>query len=86
MRLPSLILGRDRARDRLGLEIALMLALKVALIYALWHAFFSQPVLKKMTVGLDPARVAAVLVSPSANAVPTGLTFVVTIPISEDQP
>lgn len=71
-------------RDRLGLEIALMLVIKIALIYALWLAFFSEPVLRKMTEGLDPQRVAAAVVS--SHAVPNGLTFAPPTPALESQP
>jgi hypothetical protein len=51
-------------------EIALMLAVKAALLYGIWFAFFSEPQLPRMTEGMDPGRVAAVLVAPTTTAAP----------------
>ncbi|MEW6512589.1 MAG: cytochrome oxidase putative small subunit CydP [Pseudomonadota bacterium] len=69
MRLRSLNPFRDttgRPRSPLGREIAAMLAVKMFVLYGIWNAFFSQPVLPKMIQGMDPDRVAAVLVAPDA--------------------
>jgi hypothetical protein len=56
-------LPRILGRKPLAREIVLTLALKLLLLYGLWAAFFSQPLLPKMTEGMDPGRVAAVLVA-----------------------
>lgn len=79
MRLRPLNPFRDtegRPRSPLVREIAFMLAFKMLLLYAIWQAFFSQPVLPKMTEGMDPGRVAAVLIAPgNTSAVPPAPTF-----------
>jgi hypothetical protein len=54
-------------RGSLRREIVVLLAVKAALLYGLWLAFFSQPLLPKMTEGMDPARVAAALVAPPSD-------------------
>lgn len=79
MRLRTLNPFRDsagRPRSPLRREIALMLALKLLLLFGIWKAFFSQPVLPKMTEGMDPDRVAAVLIAPAAaGAIPSAPGF-----------
>jgi len=73
MRLPALSLFRKenttQRRSLLRREIAAMLAVKMLVLYGIWNAFFSNPVLPKMIEGMDPARVAAVIISttPTAN-------------------
>jgi hypothetical protein len=56
-----------RLKSKLGREIALLLAAKIALLVAIRAAFFSDPVLPKMTEGMDPGRVAAAIVAPAPN-------------------
>jgi hypothetical protein len=52
---------------RLSREIGLMLAIKVLVLYGLWLAFFSQPVIDSMIVGMDPERVASAVVPPATS-------------------
>jgi len=69
MRLPRLIRGAAAAQGRrasLGRDIALLLAAKIALLMVIRAAFFSDPVLPKMTEGMDPGRVAAAIVAAPA--------------------
>lgn len=67
---------QGRPRSPLGREIAAMLAVKALVLYGIWSAFFSQPLLPRMTEGMDPDRVAAVLIAPgSTGAVPSAPTF-----------
>lgn len=63
MRLPRLGFGA-RGRKLLAREIALTLAIKLLLLYGIWSAFFSRPAIDSMIEGMDPDRVAAVLVAP----------------------
>jgi hypothetical protein len=58
-------------RNLLGREIAAMLAVKLLVLYGIWNAFFSQPLLPKMIAGMDPGRVAAVLIASDAPPAPT---------------
>lgn len=61
-------LARSVQDRKLIRHIVWILALKVLLLYGLWKAFFSAPVLPKMTEGMDPGRVAAALVAPAAGS------------------
>ncbi len=63
--MPTLI--RSAQDRKLIRHIVWVLALKVLLLYGLWKAFFSAPVLPKMTEGMDPGRVAAALVAPGVD-------------------
>jgi len=54
-------------RLNLKREIVLALVVKLMVLYGLWYAFFSEPELKKMSVGLDPERVAETLIAPRSN-------------------
>lgn len=59
--------GPPRRTRLLRREIAALLAIKALLLYGIWCAFFSDPVLPKMTEGMDPARVAnAIVATPPA--------------------
>lgn len=67
MQLPRVICKRTKdghKKSALGREIAVMLLIKVVLLYGLWLAFFNHPAIPNMTRGMDPGRVAAVLVAP----------------------
>lgn len=71
VRLPAVLAGRLE-RKPLVREIAMALVLKLLLLYGLWALFFSQPLLPKMTEGMDPGRVAAALVAtPEPSPTPT---------------
>jgi len=56
-----------RLKSKLGREIALLLVAKVALLMAIRAAFFNEPLLPKMTEGMDPGRVAAAIVATPAS-------------------
>jgi hypothetical protein len=58
--------GADVSAPRLGREIALALAIKAALLYGIWSVFFSQPSIDSMTDGMDPSRVSAAVIAPTA--------------------
>ena len=62
----------SRLKSKLAREIVLLLVLKIALLRAIWLAFFSNPVLPEMITGMEPGRVAAVLLhnGPSPNHPP----------------
>lgn len=64
MRLPRLKHNTGNARKTLRREITIALAIKLLVLYGLWYAFFSHPSIHGMTEGMDPDRVAAVLIAP----------------------
>jgi hypothetical protein len=63
MQLPRLKRNTDGAKKTLRREITIALAVKLLLLYGLWYVFFSHPSIHGMTEGMDPDRVAAVLIA-----------------------
>jgi hypothetical protein len=69
VRLPRLGISGARGRKPLAREIAITLAIKLLLLYGLWFLYFSRPAIDNMVDGMDPDRVAAIVVtSPSPSA------------------
>jgi hypothetical protein len=63
MQLPWLKQSRGGTKKTLGREIAVALTIKALVLYGLWVLFFSHPTISGMTEGMDPSRVADVIIA-----------------------